>query len=111
MLNFNQVAPSYSVQTAWHVNEVNELFHDNARTHTTVRTQELISSFDWNVLDHPPYSPDFGQSDFHLFRHLKKHLGGKHFGSDKEVKTAVKTWFSELAAEFFEEDIQNLVVR
>lgn len=87
------------------------LLHDNARPHTAVRTQELISSFGWNVLDHPPYSPDLAPSDFHLFRHLKEHLGGKRFGSDEEVKTAVNTWFSEQAAEFFEEGIQNLVVR
>jgi len=27
----------------------------------------------------PPYSPDLAPSDFHLFLHLKKFLGGKRF--------------------------------
>ncbi|GFX14258.1 hypothetical protein TNCV_1767521 [Trichonephila clavipes] len=31
--------------------------------------------FQWEVLDHPPYTPDLTPSDFHLFGPLKKHLG------------------------------------
>ncbi|GBM34158.1 hypothetical protein AVEN_243202-1 [Araneus ventricosus] len=59
----------------------------------------------------PPYSPDFAPSDFHLFRHLKHHLGGNHYNDDEDVKTAVTSWLSEQAASFYEESIQNLVVR
>ncbi|GBL96274.1 hypothetical protein AVEN_118801-1 [Araneus ventricosus] len=57
----------------------------------------------------PPYSPDLAPSDFHLFRHLKHHLGGNHYKED--VKTAVTSWLSEQAAIIYEEGIQNLVVR
>jgi hypothetical protein len=31
--------------------------------------------YNWEVLDHPPYSPGLALSDFHLFGLLKKHLG------------------------------------
>ncbi|GBN58696.1 hypothetical protein AVEN_131843-1 [Araneus ventricosus] len=58
-----------------------------------------------------PYSPDFPPSDFHLFRHLKHHLGGNHYNDDEDVKTAVTSWLSEQAASFYEEGIQNLVAR
>lgn len=87
------------------------LLHDNARPHAAVRTQNLIDSFGWDVIDHPPYSPDLAPSDFHLFCHLKKNLGGKHFGNSDEVKVAVSKWLSEQAADFYEEGMQNLVLR
>jgi histone-lysine N-methyltransferase SETMAR len=51
-------------------------------------------------LDHPPYSPDFAPSDFHLFLHLKKHLVGKKFDDDGEVQEEVMTWIKGQAAAF-----------
>jgi histone-lysine N-methyltransferase SETMAR len=33
----------------------------------------------WEVLDHPPYSPDLAPSDFYLFGPLKHHLSGNIF--------------------------------
>ena len=41
-------------------------------------------------MDHPPYSPDLAPSDFHLFLHLKKFLGGKQFDDDDDLKDAVQ---------------------
>ncbi|GBL68516.1 hypothetical protein AVEN_206694-1 [Araneus ventricosus] len=58
-----------------------------------------------------PYSPDLAPSDFHFFRHPKHHLGGNHYYDDEDVKTAVTSWLSEQTASFYEEGIQNLVVR
>jgi len=63
------------------------------------------------ILDHPPYSPDFAPSDFHLFLHLKKHLAGKKFDDDEEVQEEVMTWFKGLAADFYDSGIQKLVPR
>ncbi|GBN18064.1 Mariner Mos1 transposase [Araneus ventricosus] len=64
----------------------------------------LVGKF-WTTL----YIPDLTPSDFHLFRHLKHHLGGNN--DDEDVETAVSSWLSEQAASFYEEGIQNLVVR
>ncbi|GFU97887.1 mariner Mos1 transposase [Trichonephila clavipes] len=50
--------------------------HDNARPHTANVTKNLLRGFGWDVLDHPPYSPDLAPSDFHLFLHLKSFLAG-----------------------------------
>jgi hypothetical protein len=36
-----------------------------------------------------PSSIELAVSDYHLFRSLEKHLEGKHFTSDEEVKTEV----------------------
>jgi hypothetical protein len=46
-------------------------------------------------LDHPPRSPDLTSSDFQLFVFLKKHLAGKRFVTDADVKLAVTYWKSQ----------------
>jgi histone-lysine N-methyltransferase SETMAR len=43
------------------------LFHDNARPHTAARTRALLEHFNWELFDHPPYSPDLAPSDYDLF--------------------------------------------
>uniref|UniRef100_A0A1B6IFY2 Histone-lysine N-methyltransferase SETMAR n=1 Tax=Homalodisca liturata TaxID=320908 RepID=A0A1B6IFY2_9HEMI len=87
------------------------LLHDNARPHSANRTQELITSFGWEQLDHPPYNPDLAPSDYHLFLHLKTHLAGKRHSNDEEVKMSVQQWLSSLAASFFDDTIQKLIPR
>jgi len=87
------------------------LLHDNARLHSVAQTQDLITSFRWEQMDHPPYSPDLAPSDFHLFVHLKKFLGGKRFDDDDDLKNAVQKWPKSQAAAFYEEGTQKLVPR
>lgn len=87
------------------------LLHDNARPHSAIHTQNLIRSFGWEQIDHPPYSPDLAPSDFHLFRYLKEFLSGKRFATDDEVKEAVKDWLSSQAADVYDLGIQKLVER
>jgi histone-lysine N-methyltransferase SETMAR len=53
------------------------LLHDNARPHVACHTKALLEKFGWDLISHPPYSPDLAPSDYHLFLNLKKHLGGK----------------------------------
>ena len=64
------------------------LLHDNARPHFAAQTQDLVTSFRWKQMDYPPYSPDLSPSDFHLFLHVKKFLGGKRFDGDDDLKDA-----------------------
>jgi histone-lysine N-methyltransferase SETMAR len=53
------------------------LHHDNARA-----TQERIQELQWELPEHPPYSPDLAPNDFRLFPQLKNHLDGKRFADD-----------------------------
>ena len=57
----------------------------------------------------PPYSPDLAPSDFYLFLHLKKFLGGKRFDDEDDLKDAVQKWLTLHTAAFYEEGIQKLV--
>jgi len=56
---------------------------DNARPHVAARTMDTIQKLKWNVLPHPPYSPDLAPSDYHFFGPLKMHLGGKSFRNNE----------------------------
>ena len=85
------------------------LLHDNARQHSAAQTQDLITSFRWEQMDHLPYSPDLAPSDFLLFLHLKKFPGGKRFDDDDDLKGAVQKWITSQAAAICEEGIQKLV--
>ena len=68
----------------------------------------LLKQFRWDVIDHPPYSPDFAPSDFYLFPYFKEHLGGQRFASNKEVKEFATTWLKEQRQKFYEKGIFNL---
>ena len=62
-------------------------------------------------MDHTQYSPDLAPSDFHIFLHVKKFLGGKRFDDDDDLKDAVQKWLTSQATTFYEEGIQKLVPR
>jgi transposase len=53
------------------------LLHDNARPHSAATTVNLLNSYGWKILPHPPYSPDLAPSEIHLFPKMKKHLRGQ----------------------------------
>jgi hypothetical protein len=63
----------------------------------------MLEQLQWEVFEHPLYSPDLAPSDFHLSLHLKRFLAAERFSGDDEVKTAVQHWVKTLAADFFDE--------
>ena len=87
------------------------LQHDNTRPHTSLKTCEVIRSFGWTTISHPPYSPDLAPSDFHLFEPLKESVSGRHFSSDEKVKSAVGKWLKTQPVEFYNKEICVLVKR
>ncbi|GFX18050.1 histone-lysine N-methyltransferase SETMAR [Trichonephila clavipes] len=57
------------------------VFHqDNARPHTSVVTRQNFWEHGWEVLMHPPYSPDLAPSDYHLFLTFQNLLSDKKLG-------------------------------
>ena len=60
--------------------------------HTSRHTTAEIVKIGWEVLPHPPHSPDLAPSDFHLFGPLKEAQRGIHFKDEETVKTSVRQW-------------------
>ncbi|KAL3107897.1 hypothetical protein niasHT_019109 [Heterodera trifolii] len=87
--------------------------HDNAPPHRSHLTTQYISqTLNWNVLPHPPYSPNLAPSDYHLFLSLKNFLRGRRFTEDAEVEEAVGQYLtSKIGTDFFRRGIRKLPSR
>jgi hypothetical protein len=70
------------------------LLRDIARPHTAARTRALLEQFNWELFDHPPYTPDLAPSDYHLFTYLKDWLGSQRFNNNVPLMEGVKTWLA-----------------
>jgi transposase len=79
--------------------------HDNARPHHKQMTLQTIQNNGWELLSHPPYSPDLVPSDYHLFGSLKDHLRGHHYETDEAVQEAVRSWLRGAGTEFYRKGI------
>jgi len=42
------------------------ILHNKARSHASGAIWEILEKYGWQVLPHPPYSPDMNPSDFDL---------------------------------------------
>jgi transposase len=70
------------------------LLHDNACPHTPAHTRALLENFNWELFDHPRYSPDFAPSDYHLSTYLKNWLKSQCFNSNEELMEGARIWLS-----------------
>ena len=66
--------------------------HDNAQPHVAKVDKETLQALNWDVLPHPPYSPDVAPSDYQLFRSMAHCLAEQHFTSYEEAKNWVDSW-------------------
>jgi len=87
------------------------LQHDNARTHTSLKTVEHTVNLGWTVIPHSPYCPNLAPSDFQLFGLMKEGLCGQHFPSNDAIVRAVKQWATSAGADFYEPGMQALIHR
>jgi hypothetical protein len=68
---------------------------------SAAHTRALLEYFNWELFDHPSYSPDLAPSDYRLFINPKYWLESQHFNDNEELKEGVKMWSSTQVADFF----------
>ena len=56
--------------------------------HTTNASLYMLNELSFEVLPHPPSSPDLSPTDYHFFKHLDNPLQGKHFYNQQEAENA-----------------------
>jgi histone-lysine N-methyltransferase SETMAR len=84
----------------------NIIFHqDNATAHKSVLVMENLH---YELLEHPPYSPDLAPSDFCLFPKLKLYLAGQRFSSNQEAIAAVEGYSAVLTKNHYRDGIMVL---
>ncbi|KAG5317999.1 MOS1T transposase, partial [Pseudoatta argentina] len=87
------------------------LLHDNARPHVAKPVKTYLETLKWEVLPHPPYSPDIAPSDFHLFRLMAHGLADRRFHSYEEAQKWIDSWIASKDMSFFRRVIHVLPER
>ena len=85
------------------------LFHrDNASCHKLIAMMAKLHELHFELLPHPPYSPDLASSDNWLFAYLKRMLLRKRFGSNEEVISEIEAYFKVEDKSFYKKGIELL---
>ena len=87
------------------------LHQDNAPGHRAEYTQLEISLFGFDVLEHPPYSPDLAPTHFRVFPELKASLRGIRFDSAEEFGKQSQLIVSPFSEDWFVETFSKWVSR
>ncbi|KAG5321047.1 MOS1T transposase, partial [Pseudoatta argentina] len=87
------------------------LLHDNARPHVAKPVKTYLETLKWEVLPHPPYSPDIAPTNFHLFRSMAHGLADRRFHSYEEAQKWIDSWIASKDMSFFRRGIHVLPER
>jgi histone-lysine N-methyltransferase SETMAR len=70
--------------------------------------EATLATMGWEIMNHPPYSPELAPSYFHLFGPIKVHLGGQKFQNDDGLKHSVLNLQGSQDETFHAVGIRNL---
>ena len=99
-------------ETDWsQISRSDQRSYINAWPHPSGAVWEILEKYGWQVLPHPPYSPDMSPPAFDLFPKLKKPLRGKRLRSTEEVSNEVTRVIRRIDNEGVLAGIQDLPKR
>ena len=84
------------------------LLHDRTRPYVDLLARKKLMQLGWNLLPHPPYSPDLTPKDYHLFRAMSNSLRDKTFEKEEDVKTYLDDFSDSKNEKFYQEGIESL---
>ncbi|GFW70062.1 mariner Mos1 transposase [Trichonephila clavipes] len=79
--------------------------------HTSVVTRQNPRELGWEVLMHPPYSPDLAPSDYHLFLTLQNFLSNKTLESREDCENRLLEFFANKDQDFYDRGIMKLPLK
>lgn len=85
------------------------LLYDNARPHAARMIQDLIESFDWELMNLLPSA--LAPSDFHIFLYFKYFLSDQCFNDDEKGEDTLTYQLTSQAAILYDACTQNLLSR
>jgi len=83
-------------------------YHNNAPANTSALAKAKLVELGYELLPHPPYSPDLAPCDFFLLPSLKKSFAGQKFAPNEEVVAATETYFADLEEPYFSVGLKKL---
>ena len=87
------------------------LLQDNAPAHKSQVAMTAGTKCGFEILPHPPYSPDMAPSAFYLFPKLNSHLRDTQYGSNEGVIKAENEYLGDQEKAFYFEGIRKLEQR
>ena len=75
--------------------------------HTTNASK--LNEMGYEVLPHPPYSPDLSPTDYHFFKYLDNFLQGKRFHNQQEAENALQEFTEFRGRDFYTTGINQLI--
>ena len=70
-----------------------------------------LETLKWEVLPHPPYSPDIAPSDYYLFRSMAHGLAEQQFRSYEDIEKWLDSWIASKDDHFYRNGIPALPER
>ena len=74
-------------------------------------TRQKLRELGWEVLLHPPYSPDLAPSDYHLFLSMANELGSRKLATRESCENWLSEFFDNREASFYKRGIMKLASR
>jgi len=71
-------------------------------------TRQKLRELGWEVLMHPPYSPDLTPSDYHLFLSMANNFASEKFASREACENRLSQFFANRDEGFYERGIMEL---
>ena len=87
------------------------LLHDNARPHVTQQMLQKLNELGYEVLPHPPYSPDLSPTDYPFSKHLDNFLHGKRFHNLQEAENAFQEFSESQSMDIYATGTSKLLSR
>ena len=84
---------------------------NNSPCHKSIAIMAKWHELYFELLPHPPYSPDLEPSDYYLFTNLKRILQEKRFGSNDEMIAETETYFEAKGKSLYKKGIEMLEKR